>query len=298
MMHFQLTLPYGLVREVAFSIAPGECILLAGPNGSGKTTLLHALASSAPSSVSSPAEPLAESLSSISVSNDPQATPLAEEGGLSPISGHPRPDKREGPAAEGSGRGRSEAEAMGDYAPSSARPVTQAHLEPEQEAKPRTSCILIPTGIPKVKGFTLEAFVRTGCFRESNWAGKLNAETEQRLQGTLERLGISHLASRDLSTLSDGEFQKGCLAIGLVRQARLLLLDEPTAFLDVDGRLAVLRTLADVARSTGTAILFSSHDLHDALRVATRVLAFTPAGLLASSPTNREDILRQAFPSL
>ena len=265
MMHFQLTLPYGLVREVSFSIAPGECILLAGPNGSGKTTLLHA---------------------------------LAEEGALSPIaSASLRPLPL--PSAAGhsllSGRGRPE---MGDSVPSSACSTTQAHLEPGQEATSTANCILIPTGIPKVKGFTLEAFVRTGCFRESNWAGKLSAEMEQRLREALERLGISHLASRDLSTLSDGEFQKGCLAIGLVRQARLLLLDEPTAFLDVDGRLAVLQTLADVARTTGTAILFSSHDLHDALRVATRVLAFTPAGLLASTPANREDILRQAFPSL
>lgn len=207
MMHFQLTLPYGLVRDVDFTIAPGECILLAGPNGSGKTTLLNALAEA------------------------------------------------------------------GTY-------------------------VMIPTGIPKVKGFTLEAFVRTGCFRESNWAGKLQPETEERMQEALEQLGISHLAQRDLSTLSDGEFQKGCLAIGLVRRAHLLLLDEPTAFLDVDGRLAVLRTLADVARTTGTAILFSSHDLHDALRYCSRVLAFTPGALLASTPANREDVLRAAFPSL
>ena len=270
MMHFQLSLPYGLVREVDLTIAPGECILLAGPNGSGKTTLLKA---------------------------------LAEAGAYTETSGHPRLHQQgagkagvpESVATLGSIRGRgplSRAEHdeswEGSQSDDSGTPAFPAP----------TNCVLIPTGIPKVKGFTLEAFVRTGCFRESNWAGKLQAETEERLQGALKQLGISHLAQRDLSTLSDGEFQKACLAIGLVRQARLLLLDEPTAFLDVDGRLAVLRTLADVARTTGTAILFSSHDLHDALRVATRVLAFTPDGLLASTPTNREEILRTAFPFL
>ena len=158
-------------------------------------------------------------------------------------------------------------------------------------------CILIPTGIPKVKGFTVETFVRTGCFRESDWAGRLRPETEQRLDSALELLELSGLRNQDLSTLSDGEFQKACIAIGLTRHCETLLLDEPTAYLDVENRLMVLRTLRDITRQRGIAVIFSSHDLHDALYAADRVLAFTPDGrFLESAPDSREEVLRAAFP--
>ena len=60
-------------------------------------------------------------------------------------------------------------------------------------------CILIPTGISKVKGFTVEEFVRTGCFRESDWAGRLSEESERRLQGALDLLGLRAQAGQDIA---------------------------------------------------------------------------------------------------
>ena len=166
--------------------------------------------------------------------------------------------------------------------------------------------ILIPTNIPKVKGFTVEAFIHTGCYKESDWRGKVSKETEQRMEEALEVLGIKELRKRDISTLSDGEFQKACLATGLTRKAEVLLLDEPTAHLDVENRIDVLRTLREVARKTGTAILFSSHDLHDALQVVDRIFALTRDGRFLSSgpfdglraPESMEEVLRNAFPHL
>lgn len=208
-----LSVGYGeqpLVRDISFELAPGECVLLAGPNGSGKTTLLKALT-------------------------------------------------------------------LTDSSPSKA------------------SVLLIPTNIPKVKGFTVEAFIRTGCYRESDWMGRVSKETERRMDEALRLLGIDGLKGRDISSLSDGEFQKACLATGLTRKADVLLLDEPTAHLDVENRIDVLRTLHDVARRSGTAILFSSHDLHDALQVADRVFALSREGRFIASD-DKETVLKEAFP--
>ena len=157
--------------------------------------------------------------------------------------------------------------------------------------------ILIPTNIPKVKGFTVEGFIQTGCYAESDWRGRISADAAGRLDAALELLGIKELKERDIATLSDGEFQKACLAVGLTRQAEVLLLDEPTAFLDVENRIGVLQALRDIARKTGTAVLFSSHDIHDAVQVADRVFALTRDGRFIDS-ADKESALREAFPSL
>lgn len=160
-------------------------------------------------------------------------------------------------------------------------------------------CVLIPTGIPKVKGFTVEEFIRTGCYRESNWAGKLKGEVEERMETVLDLMGLGERRGQDIATLSDGEFQKACIAVGLTRRAEVLLLDEPTAYLDVENRVMVLRTLASVVSETGTTILFSSHDIHDATRIAHRVLALTGDGsFLVSGPENKAEVVRAAFPLL
>ena len=164
--------------------------------------------------------------------------------------------------------------------------------------------ILIPTNIPKVKGFTVEAFVRTGCYKESDWKGRISKDVKRKMEEAFDILGIQGLKDRDISTLSDGEFKKACLAVGLTRQAEVLLLDEPTAFLDVENRISVLQTLREVAQKTGTAVLFSSHDLHDALPVVDRVFVLTRDGRFLSSVTSseagksKEDVLREAFPNL
>ena len=81
---------------------------------------------------------------------------------------------------------------------------------------------MIPTRIPKIKGFTLNEFIQLSCY---NFTG---AEPEE----AMFKLGLSHLTDRDISTLSDGEFQKGTIAAAIAKGARIILLDEPTASLD------------------------------------------------------------------
>ena len=133
-------------------------------------------------------------------------------------------------------------------------------------------CIMIPARIPKVTGFTLREFIRVSCFSKSDLFGKLSPSEEAALDQAIATLGLTHLADRDISTLSDGEFQKAGIASALVRKADIILLDEPTAFLDAENRISVLSTLRAISEG-GPAIIFSTHDLHDGLQVCTKVFA-------------------------
>ena len=148
-------------------------------------------------------------------------------------------------------------------------------------------CIMIPARIPKVAGFTLREFVRISCFSKSDLYGKLSKEEESAMDKAIADLGLTHLADRDISTLSDGEFQKAGIASALVRKASVIMLDEPTAFLDAQNRISVLATLKDICKSkrpgmlTGArvpAVIFSTHDLHDGLQACSKVFAIGADG--------------------
>lgn len=156
--------------------------------------------------------------------------------------------------------------------------------------------IMIPTRIPKVEGFTLREFIRISCFSQSDFAGRLSPEQESRIDQALETLGLRHLAQQDISTLSDGEFQKGSIAAALVRKAAIILLDEPTAFLDAENRINVLKTLKHLCSTPEKpAVIFSTHDLHDGLAVCDKVVALGSDGIVRTSDTNLKETVKTIF---
>ena len=150
--------------------------------------------------------------------------------------------------------------------------------------------MMIPARIPKVAGFTLKEFARIGCFSQSDMAGRLSDQQEEALDVAISSLGLTHLADRDISTLSDGEFQKAGLVSALVRNASVILLDEPTAFLDAENRISVLATLREICDRKGIAVIFSTHDLHDGLKFCTKVLAFGADGRFRCSGNTSESM--------
>lgn len=118
--------------------------------------------------------------------------------------------------------------------------------------------VLIPTRIPKIKGFTVTEFVNTGLTPNYHEEGGRYPSRSLSVGETLELLGIAELANRDISTLSDGQFQKACLAPALASGKQLILLDEPTAFLDTESRENLMQLLSSF---TNCAIIVSSHDI-------------------------------------
>ena len=97
-------------------------------------------------------------------------------------------------------------------------------------------------------------------------------------------VGLAEFAKRETSSLSDGELQRAMIARAIAQQTPVILLDEPTAFLDIPTRFEVCRLLADLAHKEGKCILFSTHDLDSAMPVCDSV-AIIDGGTLRKLPT-------------
>ena len=98
--------------------------------------------------------------------------------------------------------------------------------------------------------------------------GTLTKEDKNIIYEAIDMVGISHLSTRTFNTLSDGERQKVLLAKALAQQTPVILLDEPTAFLDFHAKVSTLRLLLRLAHETNKTILLSTHDVEMAIQLS------------------------------
>lgn len=115
------------------------------------------------------------------------------------------------------------------------------------------------------------ALVALGRHPYTDWTGNLSQKDEDVVRWAVQAVGAAHLATRKIAELSDGERQKLMIARALAQEPVLMILDEPTAYLDLPRRVEVMQLLRRLAHDTGRAILLSTHDLDLALRHADRI---------------------------
>ncbi|OBK85930.1 ABC transporter [Mycolicibacter sinensis] len=127
------------------------------------------------------------------------------------------------------------------------------------------------------------ALVGLGRIPHLGLGARLRPEDDEIIDWALAATGARHLASRPAVELSDGERQRVLTARALAQQPGLLVLDEPTAFLDVSSRAGLFGLLRELARDQQLAVVLSTHDLELALRVADRVWLLDPAGTLVDT---------------
>lgn len=101
------------------------------------------------------------------------------------------------------------------------------------------------------------------------------------VDAAIKRLGLEHLMLRHIDEMSGGEFQKVCIARALVQEPRVMLLDEPTASLDLRSQLDILAFIKHVVDAHRITALMAVHDLNTALRYADRFLFMKEGGIFA-----------------
>lgn len=139
---------------------------------------------------------------------------------------------------------------------------------------------LVLTERIEVGNLAAYALVALGRYPHTGWAGRLSPADEAVVRWAMDAVGARHLAGRSVGELSDGERQKVMIARALAQEPAVLLLDEPTAFLDLPRRVEVLQVLRRLAGDRDRAVLLSTHDLDLALRCADRLWLLPPNGPL------------------
>lgn len=147
----------------------------------------------------------------------------------------------------------------------------------DQERAHEVSVVL--TERPDIQNLTVTELVGLGRSPYTGFWGTLTAADHQVVSNCLQQVGIEHLGRRMAHSLSDGERQKVMIAKALAQQTPIILLDEPTAFLDFPSKVEMLKLLRQLAHTMQKTILLSTHDLELAVRLADTLLQLDDSGL-------------------
>lgn len=141
------------------------------------------------------------------------------------------------------------------------------------------SISVVFTGTSSIASMSVQELVELGRTPYTGMLGILSDADRLVVKRSMQAMGIESFASKNLTALSDGERQKCLIAKALAQETPVILLDEPTAFLDYPSKVHLLKMLKRLTREEKKAVIVSTHDLELALRIADRVW-FMSAGTL------------------
>lgn len=117
----------------------------------------------------------------------------------------------------------------------------------------------------------VEELVALGRHPYTNWLGTLSSSDRSKINWALDISGIHKIQNQSIGELSDGQFQKVLIARALAQDGDIILLDEPTAHLDLPNKISILKLLKDLCDQTGKSILMATHELEFAFQMADRI---------------------------
>jgi iron complex transport system ATP-binding protein len=148
----------------------------------------------------------------------------------------------------------------------------------------------ISTEIVKITNMTVYELVSLGRFPYTNWIGKIERIDHEIIMDSIMKTGMENLYDRNISELSDGERQRAMIARVLAQDTEIVIMDEPTAFLDIKSKYEIVHLMHDLALKRGKTIIFSTHDLSIAISQADKIWLTLNEKLVQGAP---EDLMIQ-----
>jgi iron complex transport system ATP-binding protein len=141
---------------------------------------------------------------------------------------------------------------------------------------------LLPQSPTAPEGLTVRDLVAQGRYPYQSWMQQWSSQDEQSVQQALEITDLTELSDRPLDTLSGGQRQRAWIAMTLAQNTHVLLLDEPTTFLDLAHQIEVLDLLHELNQQQGRTIIMVLHDLNHACRYADYLIALKAGKVFAA----------------
>jgi iron complex transport system ATP-binding protein len=149
--------------------------------------------------------------------------------------------------------------------------IQQQEIDTYSEKELATLISVVLTEKPDIKNMTVRELIGLGRSPYTGFWGTLNKKDKEVVDNAISLVKVTHLAQRMIHTLSDGERQKIMIAKALVQETPIILLDEPTAFLDFPSKVEIMQLLHQLSRKTNKTIFLSTHDLELALQIADKI---------------------------
>jgi iron complex transport system ATP-binding protein len=157
---------------------------------------------------------------------------------------------------------------------------------------------MLPQSPIAPEGLTVRDLVAQGRYPHQSWFQQWSKEDEQFTEKALRMTGITEFGDRPMDSLSGGQRQRVWIAMALAQNTPILLLDEPTTFLDLAHQIEILDLLYDLNRTQGNTIVMVLHDLNQACRYADYLVAMQQGAIYAQgSPAEvmTEEVVRAVF---
>ena len=151
----------------------------------------------------------------------------------------------------------------------------------------------VSTEIIKVENLRVFDVVALGRFPYTNWFGSLSEIDIEIINHSIDLVGLNHFKDKNINEISDGERQKVLIARSLAQDTEIIILDEPTAFLDLPNRYELICLLGILAKEKRKTIVFSTHDLNLALKEADKIWLMLDKDILEGAPEDL--ILNETF---
>lgn len=148
-----------------------------------------------------------------------------------------------------------------------------------------SSASIVLTSVPDLRNTHIRDLVAYGRLSQCGMLGRLKDADRAAADTAMRLVGISALAGRYFHHLSDGEKQKAMIAMALVQERAILLLDEPSAFLDYPSRCDLMNLLRRLAHESRKAVLLSTHDVELACQHADRLWLLQDGALRIFRPS-------------